>query len=74
MNVTERVYTHPEVDEASRDALEKMRATNRDMTARFAFAMLRLGKHVYLNTVPAQVVARRRARDKVAKASRKANR
>lgn len=32
------------------------------------------GKHVYRNTVPAKVVARRRKRAKIAKASRKANR
>jgi hypothetical protein len=32
------------------------------------------GLHVYEGTVPAKVVAKRRAADKVAKASRKANR
>ncbi len=44
----------------------------------FGFAILRglnrLGKHVYAGTVPAAEVARRRAKNKVAKASRKANR
>lgn len=34
----------------------------------------RTGKHVYAGTVPAHVVAKRRARNKVAKASRRANR
>lgn len=32
------------------------------------------GKHIYEGTVPSEIIAKRRARGKVAKASRKANR
>jgi len=38
------------------------------------WALQSTGKHVYAGTVPAHVKARRRAANKVAKASRKANR
>jgi len=38
------------------------------------FALGKLGKHVYEGTVPAKVIAQRRAKNKVAKASRKRNR
>ena len=37
-------------------------------------ALNRTGKHIYEGTVPAAVKARRRAKDKVARASRKRNR
>jgi hypothetical protein len=43
-------------------------------THRFLNALARKGTHIYEGTVPAHVKARRRARAKVAKASRKANR
>ena len=38
------------------------------------FALGKMGKHVYEGTVPAKVIAQRRAKNKVAKASRKRNR
>jgi len=38
------------------------------------FALNFQGKHIYYGTVPASTTAKRRARNKVAKASRKANR
>lgn len=38
------------------------------------FALNRMNKHIYAGTVPAHVKAKRRAKNKVAKASRKANR
>ena len=41
---------------------------------RMLMALDATGKHVYAGTVPAHVTARRRARNKVARASRKRNR
>lgn len=38
------------------------------------FALARSGKPIYEGTVPDHVIARRRARNKVARASRRANR
>lgn len=38
------------------------------------FAMNRLGRHIYSGTVPASVVAKRRANNKTARAQRKINR
>lgn len=38
------------------------------------FALNRLNKHIYTGTVPQKVIDRRRAADKVAKQSRRANR
>ena len=37
-------------------------------------SLIRTGKHIYTGTVPAHVVARRRARAKAARISRRANR
>lgn len=38
------------------------------------FAVRNLGKHSYAGTVPEKTIAKRRAKNKVAKASRKKNR
>lgn len=46
----------------------------RAFTLRYAVAMSVLGKAVYHGTVPADVKARRRAANKVARASRQKNR
>ena len=54
------------------DALETTPEQGR--SARFLVALTRLGKHTYGGTVPAKEKARRRAKNRVAKRSRKANR
>jgi len=38
------------------------------------FALNRTARHIYAGTVPAETIAKRRARNKVARASRKLNR
>jgi hypothetical protein len=38
------------------------------------FGLNRMGKHIYAGTVPASTIAKRRAANKVARASRRTNR
>lgn len=74
MMVQERVFAHPEVSEEARNRLDEMREHNRNLTVSWAMAMIRLRKHYYRGTVPAAVKNKRRAANRVARASRKANR
>ena len=66
--------TLPDVDPALRDALTEERAFTVRNRVLFSIAMIATGRRAYANTVPAHVIARRRARNAVAKASRKTNR
>lgn len=51
-----------------------MQTTEMPTTGRMILAMGELGKHVYGGTVPPHVIAKRRARNKAARKSRRINR
>lgn len=64
----------PGVDAEKREALSEQLRVHRNMTVRWAIAFATSGKTFYKGTVPAHVKARRRAKNRVARASRKSNR
>ena len=72
-----KYFRSPDVDDAKREELATALAWGKQRSqdaVNIAYAMLRLGKGMYRDTVPAKVKARRRAKNKVARAPRKANR
>lgn len=83
----DRTFDFPRVEipslataEASEEAHRLMEAGKAEQRAARAFGLKRLvsliraGKHVYMGTVPAHEVAKRRAKGKRAKAARRINR
>lgn len=66
--------TLPGTDAEARDALEAERAWKTRNRFLFSLFFAQTGRRPYANSVPAHVKAKRRAANKVARASRKANR
>lgn len=63
-----------DLERARLEAIKQGATIERRNLLGMAAALVRTGRHVYAHTVPAATIARRRAANKVARASRKANR